>query len=59
MWSLPLAGPITWSLDTALSEACLLGVQPPNPGCVSLPALTSASPPRRIPLYLRCHSLLI
>jgi hypothetical protein len=58
-WSPPLEAPITWPLDASLIHACVPGVPPPGPGPLPLPVSTSESPPRRVPLYLRCHSLLI
>jgi hypothetical protein len=58
-WSLPLEAKITWYLASSLLDACLSGAQPPGPGSWSLPVITFESPLRRVPLYLRCHVLLI
>ena len=59
MWSTPLGAKITWRLAASLLEACSPGAQPPGPGPSSLPVITCESPPRRVPLYLRCRVLLI
>ena len=58
-WSLPLGAQTTWPLAASLLDACLPGAPSPDPGSLSLPVITFESPPRRVPLYLRCHSLLI